>query len=132
MPKETEETIVNGILHTGDLGYTDEDGFFYIVGREKDVYRSGAENVYPAEIEKILADHPKIENVAIIGIPDDKWGETGKAFIVCHNGEKIDKEEIFNFLEGKIAKFKFPSHIEVVDSLPMTSWGKVKKADLKK
>ncbi|OQY10946.1 MAG: AMP-dependent synthetase, partial [Desulfobacteraceae bacterium 4572_187] len=107
-PQETEETIVDGVLHTGDMGYTDEDGFFYIVGRAKDMYRSGAENVYPAEVEKILADHPKIENVAIIGVPDEKWGETGMAFIVCRKGETINREEVVTFLDGKIAKFKFP------------------------
>ena len=83
MPEETAKTIVDGKLRTGDLGYTDDDGFFYIVDRAKDMYRSGGENVYPAEIEKILAQHPGIENVAIIGVPDEKWGETGKAFIEC-------------------------------------------------
>ena len=132
MPEETKNTIVDGVLHTGDLGYTDEDGFFYIVGREKDMYRSGAENIYPAEIERILADHPKIDNVTIIGVPDEKWGETGMAFIVCQEGVNISKEEVIGFLEGKIARFKFPTKIEVVDSLPTTAWGKVKKAELKK
>lgn len=131
MPKETEKTIVDGKLHTGDLGYTDESGFFYIVDRAKDMYRSGGENVYPAEIEKILAQHPKITNVAIIGVPDEKWGETGKAFIECKENTTITKDEIIQFLDGKIARYKFPGQVEVVDSIPMTSWGKVKKSVLK-
>jgi len=132
MPEETAKTIIDGKLHTGDLGYMDEDGFFYIVDRAKDMYRSGGENVYPAEIEKILAQHPKIENVAIIGVPDEKWGETGKAFIKCKKGSTITKDEVIQFLDGKVARYKFPGQVEVVDSLPMTSWGKVKKSALKK
>jgi len=102
------------------------------VDRAKDMYRSGGENVYPAEIEKILAQHPKIENVAIIGVPDEKWGETGKAFIKCKKGSTITKDEVIQFLDGKVARYKFPGQVEVVDSLPMTSWGKVKKSALKK
>jgi fatty-acyl-CoA synthase len=131
LPEETSRAVVKGKLHTGDLGYIDEDGFFYIVDRAKDMYRSGAENVYPAEVERVLADHPKIENVAIIGILDEKWGETGKAFIMCAPGETLTKEEVLRFLNGKVARYKFPTHIEFVDSLPVTSWGKVKKAELK-
>ena len=131
LPEETSKVIENGKLHTGDLGYTDEDGFFHIVDRAKDMYRSGGENVFPAEVERVLADHPKIENVAIIGVPDEKWGETGKAFIECVKGEKITKEEVLQFLDGKVARYKFPRHIECIDYLPVTSWGKIKKAELK-
>lgn len=130
-PEKTRETIVNGVLHTGDLGYTDKDGYFYIVDRAKDMYRSGGENVYPAEIERVLCEHPKIDNVSIIGVPDDKWGETGKAFIVCKKGETITKDEIYSYLDGKVARYKFPTHIVLVDSLPMTSSGKIRKSALK-
>lgn len=132
MPERTEETIVNGVLHTGDLGYKDEEGFFYIVDRAKDMYRSGGENVYPAEVEKVLYEHPKIQNVAIIGIADDKWGETGKAFIEVNQGENLTIEELNEFLKGKVAKFKFPTQIELIDALPLTGSGKIKKSDLKK
>lgn len=132
LPEKTKETIVDGVLHTGDLGYMDEDGYFYIVDRAKDMYRSGGENVYPAQIEKILIDHPKIENVTIIGVPDDKWGEVGKAFIVCKKGESITKEEAHEYLSGKIAKYKFPAHVEMIDDLPMTATGKIRKSELKK
>ncbi len=131
MPEETKKTIVDGVLHTGDLGYMDEDGYLYIIDRLKDMYRSGAENVYPAEVERILIEHPKIENVAIIGVPDEKWGETGKAFVQLKKGENLTKEEILEFLEGKIAHYKFPTKFEFVDSLPLTGWGKIKKIELK-
>lgn len=132
MPEMTAKTIINGILHTGDLGYRDEEGYFYMVDRAKDMYRSGGENVYPAEVEKVLLSHPMVLQVAIIGVPDDKWGETGKAFIVLKPNEKVNREEIISFLQGKVAKYKFPTHIEFVNGLPMTSSGKVKKDELKK
>jgi fatty-acyl-CoA synthase len=132
MPEETRATLVNDVLHTGDLGYLDEDGYLYIVDRVKDMYRSGAENVYPAEVEALLIDHPKIESVAIIGVPDEKWGETGKAFIVCKKGMTITREEVAFFLEGKIARFKIPRHVHLLDSMPQTVTGKLKKAVLKK
>jgi fatty-acyl-CoA synthase len=132
-PQRTAETIVNGVLHTGDLGYVDDEGYLYIVDRIKDMYRSGGENVYPAEIEKVLSDHPKIDPgmVSIIGVPDDKWGETGKAFIVCKKGETLTKEEILKYLEGKVAKHKYPSHVVFIDSLPMTTSGKIRKSALR-
>jgi fatty-acyl-CoA synthase len=131
MPAETEQTIVNGVLHTGDLGYLDEDGFVYMVDRAKDMYRSGAENVFPAEVERVLADHPDIEAVAIIGVSDERWGETGKAYIVCKPGESLTLLDVHQFLQGKVARYKFPTLIEIVDSLPTTVWGKIKKGELK-
>ena len=132
MPEQTAETIVNGVLHTGDLGYMDEEGYFYIVDRAKDMYRSGGENVYPAEVEKVLYEHPKVQNVSIIGVADDKWGETGKAFIQCEKGETITIKEIHDFLTDRVSKFKFPKYVELMDELPITATGKIKKADLKK
>lgn len=129
-PEETANTIVDGVLHTGDQGYFDEDGFLYMVDRIKNMYRSGGENVYPAEVEKILLEHPKIENVAIIGIPDETWGETGKAYIVCRKGEVLPKEEIINFLNGKVARYKLPKHIVFLDSLPLTASGKLRRSVL--
>ncbi|MDT8274028.1 MAG: AMP-binding protein, partial [Desulfomonilia bacterium] len=131
-PEETAQTIVGGVLHTGDLGYMDEEGYFYIVDRAKDMYRSGGENVYPAEIEKILVTHPKVSMAAIIGVPDEKWGEVGMAFIVPMAGEELTEREILEFLKGKIAKYKFPSKVEFLSELPLTATMKVKKAELKK
>jgi fatty-acyl-CoA synthase len=95
------------------------------------MYRSGGENVYPAEVEKVLAGHPKISNVAIIGVPDDRWGETGMAFIVPVEGETIVEEEVYAYLEGKVARFKYPKHFNFVDDLPLTPTMKVKKGVLK-
>jgi len=132
MPEKTKEAIKGNILDTGDLGYTDEDGFFYMVDRAKDMYRSGGENVYPAEIEKILAAHPKITNAVIIGVPDDKWGETGKVFVLpAKEGETITLDEIHTFLEGKAARYKFPKILEMLTELPMTATGKIRKTVLK-
>ncbi|MEW6077289.1 MAG: AMP-binding protein [Thermodesulfobacteriota bacterium] len=130
-PEETARAIVNGVLDTGDLGYMDEEGFFYIVDRAKDMYRSGGENVYPAEIEKVLMGHPRINNVAIFGVPDDKWGEVGMACVVPEKGQTITKEEIHQFLKDKVAKYKYPAHVEILADLPMTATMKVKKGALK-
>jgi fatty-acyl-CoA synthase len=132
LPEETAKAITGEVLHTGDLGYRDEEGYFYMVDRAKDVYRTGGENVYPAEIEKVLANHPKVFNVAIIGVPDAKWTETGMAFIIPKQGETLTKEEILEFLQGKVAKYKFPTHVKFVDELPMTASGRIKKAELRK
>lgn len=131
MPEATAQAIVDGVLHTGDLGYVDEEGYLYIVDRAKDMYRSGGENVYPAEVEKILAGHPKISNVAIIGVPDEKWGETGMAFVVPAAGQGITEGEVHEYLKGKVASFKHPKHIKFMDALPMTATMKIKKAELK-
>jgi len=129
-PEMTAEAIRDGVLKTGDLGYMDEEGYFYIVDRAKSMYRSGGENVYPAEVEKALMNHPKIENVAILGVPDEKWGETGKAFVKLEEGEEITLEQIHEFLAGKVAKYKYPTQLECLDEMPMTASGKIRKAAL--
>lgn len=133
LPEITAQTIVSGVLHTGDLGYMDEEGYFYIVDRAKDMYRSGGENVYPAEVEKILLNHPAIAQVSIIGVPDDRWGEVGNAFIVPkQKGETIEIDEIRKFLADKLAKYKHPAKITMMTELPLTATMKVKKSELKK
>jgi fatty-acyl-CoA synthase len=132
LPEITAKTIVNGVLHTGDLGYMDEEGFFYIVDRAKDMYRSGGENVYPAEVEKILANHPKITQIAITGITDPKWGETGVAFIIPRTpGEVVTIQEIREFLKDKIARYKHPTQVKMMTEFPLTATMKVKKAELR-
>ena len=130
MPEMTAQTLVNGELKTGDLGYRDEEGYFYVVDRAKSMYRSGGENVYPAEVEKVLSGHPKIKQIVIIGVADKKWGETGKAFVELHPGGTLSLEEIREFLSGKVARFKYPSQMELVDQMPMTASGKIKRAAL--
>ena len=132
MPEKTAEALdPTGVLDTGDIGYMDEDGFCYIVDRAKDMYRSGGENVYPAEVEKVLIGHPLISNAAVIGTPDDKWGETGKAFIVLTDSSTLTLEAVHDFLEGQIARYKFPRQLQILDELPITASGKVQKSALK-
>ncbi len=127
----TAETIRDGWLHTGDLARMDGEGYIYIVDREKDMYISGGENVYPAEVEKVLHTHPKIFDTGIVGIPDEKWGEVGKAFIVLKPGETMAMGEVFEFLKGRMAKYKIPKYVEYVEELPKTASGKIQKFVLK-
>ncbi len=131
MPEITEKTIVEGILYTGDIGYIDEEGFFYVVDRTGDMYRSGGEWVYPVEVERHLMKHPKISLVSIIGVVDSKWGEAGLALIVPMPGLTLIKEEVIEFLSGRIAKFKYPKHVKIVKELPLTATNKVIKSKLK-
>jgi fatty-acyl-CoA synthase len=130
-PELTAETIRDGWLYTGDLAQMDEEGYIYIVDREKDMYISGGENVYPAEIEKVLHAHPKIFDAGIVGIPDEKWGEVGKAFIVLKPTETMNNGEVFEFLKGKVAEYKIPKVVEYVEELPKTASGKIQKFLLK-
>ena len=130
-PDLTAETIRDGWLYTGDLARMDEEGYIYIVDREKDMYVSGGENVYPAEIEKVLHTHPKIFDAGIVGVPDEKWGEVGKAFVVLKPGETMGNGEVFEFLKGKVAKYKIPKYVEYIEELPKTASGKIQKFLLK-
>ncbi len=127
----TDEVIRDGWFHTGDLARMDEDGFVYIVDRKKDMFISGGENVYPAEIEKVLLGHPGIADAAVVGVPDKKWNEVGKAFVVTREGIFLDADEIHRFLEDSLAKYKIPKYIEFVEKLPKTASGKIKKAELR-
>jgi fatty-acyl-CoA synthase len=130
-PDLTAETIRDGWLYTGDLARKDEEGYIYVVDREKDMYVSGGENVYPAEIEKVLHTHAKIFDVGIVGIPDEKWGEVGKAFVVLKPGERMNNGEVLEFLKGKVAKYKIPKYVQYVEELPKTASGKIQKFLLK-
>jgi fatty-acyl-CoA synthase len=131
-PKETEKTIEDdGWVHTGDLAMQDEEGFYYIVGRRKEMYISGGENVFPVEIEELLFKHPAIDLAAVIGVPDEKWGEVGKAFITLKPDRKVTPEEIKKYLTERLAKYKIPKYFEIRDSLPTSATGKILKKDLK-
>jgi len=130
-PDLTAETIRNGWLCTGDLAKKDEEGYIYIVDRERDMYISGGENVYPAEIEKIFSTHPKVLDAGVVGVPDEKWGEVGKAYIVLKPGETMTEEEAFKSLRGKVGKYKIPKHVQFVEELPKTASGKIQKFLLK-
>jgi len=130
LPDETRQTIRDGWLHTRDLGRIDEDGFVYAVDRMGDMYISGGENVYPAEVERVLLNHPKIFEVAVVGVPDEKWGKSGHAFIHPKPGYRIDFEEIVAFLRNKVARYKIPKSMEILDVFPKTASGKIKRREL--
>jgi fatty-acyl-CoA synthase len=129
-PTRTEETIRNGLLYTGDLARMDDEGYFYLVDRAKDMYITGGENVYPAEIERALKEHPEIEDIAVIGMADEIWGEAGHAFIIRKHGSNLREEEIFTFCKERLAAFKCPRKITFREEFPRTSLGKVRKREL--
>jgi acyl-CoA synthetase (AMP-forming)/AMP-acid ligase II len=128
----TREALRGGWLHTGDLARVDEEGFVYIVDRKKDMIVSGGENIYPREIEEILYSHPKIEDVAIIGVPDSLWGESVKAFVVLKKGDKMTEGEVIDYCKTHLASYKKPKSVEFVESLPRNPSGKVLKTQLRK
>ena len=130
-PDETEKTLRNGWLHTGDIGRFDQEGYLYIVDRKKDMIISGGFNVYPTEVENALTKHPAISEVGVFGIPDDQWGETVCAHIVLNPGESAEAEEIIDFAGNHLARYKKPRRIEFVSSLPRTPSGKVLRRQLR-
>lgn len=129
-PAQTEKTIKNGSLYTGDLARIDEDGYFYLVDRAKDMYITGGENVYPAEIERVLKELPEIDDIAVIGIPDETWGEVGHAFVIRKSGSNLGAEEIINYCKARLAGFKCPQEVTFCEEFPRTSLGKVRKREL--
>ena len=132
MPEETAEAIVDGgWFRSGDAGFIDADGYVYIHDRVKDMIVSGGENVYPAEVENILMSHPAIADVAVIGIPDEKWGETPKAVVVRKAGVEVTEQEIIDFTKERLAKFKCPTSVDWIDVLPRNPSGKILKKDLR-
>jgi fatty-acyl-CoA synthase len=130
-PELTEDTIVDGWLHTGDLATIDDEGFMYIVDRKKDMFITGGENVYPAEIEKVLLENRKVLNVGVCGIPDEKWGEVGMASIILKDGESMKEAEAIAICDGKLARYKIPKVIRFVDELPMTAAHKIMRKKLR-
>jgi fatty-acyl-CoA synthase len=127
-PDETRDAITtDGWLHTGDLASRDEDGCYSIVGRQKDMIKSGGENVYPAEVESVLHAHPAVAEVTLIGVPDAKWGEVGRAVVVIKPGAALTAEELIASCEKRLARFKIPRSVVFVDELPKTAAGKIDK-----
>ncbi len=131
-PTATNETVIDGWLHTGDIAYQDKDGFFYIVDRKKDMINRGGENIYPREIEMALEALPEVKDIAVIGIPDKALGERVKAFIIPSEAGVLTEEKVKTFLADKMAKFKIPEVIEFVDELPRNPTGKILKKELKR
>jgi acyl-CoA synthetase (AMP-forming)/AMP-acid ligase II len=127
----TLQTLKDGWLYTGDAGMLDDEGYLYIQDRIKDLIISGGENIYPAEIENVLASHVAIQDVAVIGVADDMWGEVPLAVVVAKGGERIDINELSSHCRPYIAAYKIPKHIEYVDALPRNPTGKVLKKDLR-
>ncbi|MGB5157021.1 long-chain-fatty-acid--CoA ligase [Desulfobacterium sp. N47] len=130
-PSETKEAFKNGWFHTGDIGRFDEDGYIYIVDRVKDIIIRGGFNVYPREIEEILLSHPDISIAAVIGVPDDRYGEEIKAFVVRKKGAESTEEKIRLWARENMAAYKYPRQIDFRDTLPMSATGKILKKELK-
>ena len=128
---ETAKAIRDGWLYTGDAGYFDREGYLYIYDRVKDMIVSGAENVYPAEVESALSGHGKIADVGVIGVPDKIWGETVKAVVVVRSGETLTAEEVMAFARTRIAGYKIPRSVDFVDELPRNPSGKILKRELR-
>lgn len=130
-PEATAEAMKGGWFHTGDLGKIDEDGYIYIVDRKKDMIIVGGLNVYPREVEEIIFQHPKVADAAVVGKPDHLRGEVAKAFVVVKEGESIEPREIILHCKEKLANYKVPKEVAVIDTLPRTSTGKVDKKRLR-
>jgi fatty-acyl-CoA synthase len=124
-PEETEASRIEGYHRTGDLGVVDEDGYVTLVGRLKDLYISGGENVYPAEVERVLVQHPNVAECAVVGVPDPEWGETGRAYVVPLN--PLDPEALLRWARERLAGYKVPREVVPVPELPRTASGKVQK-----
>jgi len=127
----TAQTLNDGWVHTGDVGYKDEEGYLYVCDRIKDMIIYAGENLFPAEIEAMLSEHEAVAEVAVIGIPDEKWGEVVKAFVVLRQGHQVKQRELIDFARGQIADFKVPKSITFVDALPRNPSGKVLKRVLR-
>ncbi|HEX7103166.1 MAG TPA: 2-succinylbenzoate-CoA ligase, partial [Nitrolancea sp.] len=124
-PEETERAIRDGWLHTGDLGYLDEDGYLYVLDRRTDLIVSGGENVYPAEVEAVLLAHPAVEEACVVGVADGEWGQRVAASVHLANGTVQDVAELVSFCRARLAGYKVPRDIRFVDELPRNAAGKL-------
>ena len=130
-PKATSEAMRGGWFHSGDLVKSDAGGYIYVVDRKKDMIISGGENIYPAEIEEVLFQHPKILECAVLGVHDEKWGESVKAVVVCKPGEQLSEQEVIDYCKSHLASYKKPRSVDFVESLPHSALGKVLKRVLR-
>jgi len=130
-PTATEECVVNGWFHTGDMAYVDSDGYFFIVDRKKDIIIRGGMNIYPREIEEVLYGHPAILEGAVVGIPDEARGEEVKAYVAPRDAHTIDAAEVIEYCRERLARFKCPKEVEVLVSLPKGPTGKILKRELR-
>ena len=130
-PDATAAVLTGGWLHSGDVGTTDEDGYVSVVDRIKDVIISGGENIYPAEVENALLSHPAVADCGVIGIPDGRWGEVGRAVVVLREGGRASEADILDFLDGRLARYKIPRSVHFTSGLPRTATGKILKKQLR-
>jgi acyl-CoA synthetase (AMP-forming)/AMP-acid ligase II len=130
-PDASAETLRGGWLHTGDVGYLDEDGYLFITDRKKDMIISGGSNIYPREIEEVICRHPGVFEVAVIGIPDAHWGEATKALVVAREGQRLTEADIVEHCRRHLASYKKPQSVEFLPSLPKNAYGKVLKRELR-
>jgi fatty-acyl-CoA synthase len=131
MEEKTKEAFRNGWLHTGDLARVDEEGYYYFVDRKKDIVKTGGENVSTYEVEGLIFKHPKVADVAVIGLPDPHWGEAVTAVVVPRSGETIKEEEIIEFCKKNLAGYKVPKRVFIKQEIPKNPSGKILKKDLK-
>jgi fatty-acyl-CoA synthase len=129
--RDSAEFFTDGWFRTGDVARRDADGFYYLVDRVKDMYKSGGENVYPAEVERLLLEHPAIREVAIVGVRDERWGEVGLAVVVPAAGESVTVDTLTEAIAGRLARYKLPKHVVLVDALTRNVTGKVDKGALR-
>jgi len=130
-PEATAEAFTGGWLHTGDLSYVDEDGFFFIVDRKKDLIIRGGYNVYPREVEDVLYTHPAVAEAAVVGVPDDRLGQEVKAFVALrHDGTRVTEQELVDYVKERVASYKYPRSLEFREHLPMNATGKILKREL--
>ncbi|TCP49968.1 AMP-binding enzyme [Tamaricihabitans halophyticus] len=132
MPTETARALRDGWFRAGDMGYQDEQGYLYLHGRNKDMIVRGGENVYPIEIETVLAEHPAVAQSAVVGVPDEHWGETVRAFVSRRAGRDTSVAELADHCAQRLAKYKVPAEFVLVDELPMNASGKVLKRELRR
>uniref|UniRef100_UPI0035AE1B30 acyl-CoA synthetase n=1 Tax=Promineifilum sp. TaxID=2664178 RepID=UPI0035AE1B30 len=131
-PEATRKALRDGWFHTGDMARQDDDGYYYLVGRYKDMIISGGENVYAAEVEAVFLEHPAVGEAALIGAPDEKWGEVGLMVVVPRAGRTATQEELLAFCQGRLARYKVPKRVIFAEALPYSPYGKVMKAELKR
>jgi len=130
-PQATGAALVDGWFHTGDMGHQDDQGYLYVDGRSKEMIISGGENIYPAEIENLLIECPDIAEASVIGRPDDRWGEIVVAVVVPRANSRLTGDQVVKLLEGRIARFKLPKEVVLVNQLPRTALGKIRKEDVR-
>jgi fatty-acyl-CoA synthase len=131
LPEQTAEAFAGGWMHTGDVGRFDGDGFLYIVDRKKDMIISGGFNVFPREVEDVIATHPAVAQVAVIGVPDQTWGEAVKAIVVPRPGESIDTDELVALVKAAKGSAQAPKSVDVVEAIPVSALGKPDKKALR-